>query len=102
VLTPALWQVYVDIFAKAGIEVYEGMAAVLVEEQAPPDAGSILNMRELQEQMDSQLHAVHDVLAAGRERENIVTGYMKIVRSVLEPVLGETDRANYKNGNYLK
>jgi hypothetical protein len=34
------------------MEVYEGMVAVLGEEQAPPDAGkvqSILDMRELQE-----------------------------------------------------
>jgi hypothetical protein len=70
VLTPALWQAYADIIAEAGMEVYEGMAAVLVEEQAPPDASkvqSIFDMRELQEQMGNQLHAVHDVLAASWE-----------------------------------
>jgi hypothetical protein len=51
VLILALWQAYADIFAEAGMEVCEGMAAVLVGEQAPPDAGkvqSILDMRELQ------------------------------------------------------
>jgi hypothetical protein len=49
------------------IEVHEGMAAVLVEEQAPPDAGdvqSILDLKELQEQMYTML------LQAGKEMKN--------------------------------
>jgi hypothetical protein len=61
---------YIDIFAKAGMEVYEGIAAVLVEEQAPPDTSkvqSVLEMRESQEHMGSQLHAIYDVPAAGQE-----------------------------------
>jgi hypothetical protein len=68
VFTPALWQAYADIFAEAGMEVYEGMAAVLVGGQAPLDAGkvqSISDMRELQEQICNQLHAVHGVHTAG-------------------------------------
>jgi hypothetical protein len=39
----------------------------------------------------AQLHAVRNVLAAGREgdeeREDIVTGYMEMVRSAIEPAL---------------
>ena len=73
---------------------HEGTAAVLVEEQVPSDGGkvqSILDMRELKEQMGSQLHATYDVLAAGwegdEEQEDIVTGYMEMVRSAIEPVL---------------
>ena len=62
------WQAYVGTFALADMERYERMGLVLVKEQTPLDAvkvQSLLDMRELQEQMD-QLHAVNDVLAAGR------------------------------------
>jgi hypothetical protein len=83
VLTPAL-KGYIGIFAEVCMEVYEGMAAVIVEERALPDAGkvqSILCIRELQERMGSQLHATHNVLAAGREgdeeQEDIVTRYIE-------------------------
>ena len=70
VLTPAMRQAWIDIFVEAGMEMYEGMAAILVEEQPPPDVCKvqrILDMMGLQEQMGSQLYAKYDVLAAGRE-----------------------------------
>jgi hypothetical protein len=43
-LAPALWQAYVDIFTEIGMEVYEGIAAVLVEEQAPSDADKVVKV----------------------------------------------------------
>jgi len=47
-------------------------------------------MRELQ-QIGSRLYAVRDVLAAGgesdQEQEDIISGYMEMVRSAIEPVL---------------
>jgi hypothetical protein len=54
--------------------------------------------------MGSQLHAVHDVLAAGREgyeeREDIVTRYMEMVRSAnrclpCDQMMSETDRGSW-------
>jgi hypothetical protein len=115
VLTPALWQAYVNI-AEAGMEVYEAMAAVLVEGQAPPDAGkvqSILDTRKLQEQMGNQLHAVHDVLAAGWEGDEIgKISSLDIWRLLGLPlsrclpcdqrILSETDRASCKIGFFFK
>jgi hypothetical protein len=47
VFTPALGQAYADIIAEAGMEVYEGMAAVLVEEQSPPDASKVQSIFDM-------------------------------------------------------
>jgi hypothetical protein len=57
--------------------------------------------------MGSQLHAVHDVLAGGREgdgeREDIVTRYMEMVRSAnrCDQMMSETDRGSCKNWLFL-
>jgi hypothetical protein len=51
------------------MEVYEGMAAVLVEEQTPPDGRKSSEHFKYEgiARTGNQLHGVHDVLAAGWE-----------------------------------
>jgi len=53
--------------------------------------------------MGSQLHAIFDVLAPGREgdeQQDIVTGYMEVVRSAVELVLAMQPEDIVRNGSH--
>ena len=88
VLTPIRWQSYLDMFEEGGLEVYETMAAVVVEEPvvSPPQdkVESLLELREIQEQLEHQMYAVHDLwdarMAPCEERRERVKSWLAHVR----------------------
>jgi hypothetical protein len=95
VLTPAKWEYYVSMFEEGGLEVYESIAAVHVAEQPPiPDGGqveSLLEMREIEEQLHQQLYAVHEIMDERQlpedEQREILRGWVGQVRITVSSLL---------------
>ena len=64
VLTPGRWMAYASMFDELGLVVYEIMGSVLVEDSAN-DGGkvqSLLELREINKQFQSQLYLVHKLM----------------------------------------
>jgi len=95
VLTPDRWQCYVDMFEDGGLEVYEKIGVVDVEEQlaAVTDGekvSSLLELREIHEQLHHQLYAVHEILEerqmSEEERREVVIAWVDHVRGTVAPL----------------
>jgi hypothetical protein len=95
VLTPEKWDYYLNMFEEAGMEVYESITAVHVAEQPPiPDGGrveSLLEMREIEEQLHQQLYAVHEILDERQvpedERREVLREWVGHVRVTVASLL---------------
>jgi len=94
ILTPAIWQSYIDIFEESGFEVYESMGWVDVEERpAVRDSvkmNRVLELREIEEQLRQQLFSVWEFLEENEivpeEQQAVVRSWMEYVRSSVEPL----------------
>jgi len=95
VLTPEKWEHYVKMFAEGGMEIYEHVGVVEVAEAAAPgDCGkvqSLLELREIEEQLHHQLYAVHEILEERQvpeeDRRAVVTGWLDHVRGTVSSLL---------------
>jgi hypothetical protein len=95
VLTPEKWEYYLSMFEEAGMEVYESITAVHVAEQPLiPDGGrveSLLEMREIEEQLHQQLYAVHEIMEERQlpedEQREILRAWVGEVRITVSSLL---------------
>jgi len=97
VLTPERWQCYVNMFEDGGLEVYETMGAVAdVQEQlvAVTDedkVNSLLEVREVGEQLQQQLYAVHAVLkergVPDAGRREVAAAWVDHIRLTVAPLV---------------
>lgn len=92
ILSPERWQNYILLFEEFGMEVYETIGRITVNEdtQAVQDGGklqSLLELREIQEQLHQQLFSVHEVMAglslADGQRCEIVGNWLNHVRETV-------------------
>ena len=66
VLTTAQWEIYITMFAECGMEVYETMGVVWVEEEdskySTEQTSSMIRVRACVEQLPQQLYTVHELM----------------------------------------
>ena len=65
ILTAERWARCASMFAEGGMEVYESMGTVRVAGEVMAGGGKeqgLLELREIEEQLHHQLHAVHEIL----------------------------------------
>jgi len=94
VLTAEKWRGYLKLFENNGMEVYETIVQMPLEDERGPSkvrVESLLHMREMGEQLLQQLHGLYEVLrernVPEEEMRLVVEDWMQRVRRAVQPLI---------------